>query len=71
VLEQIDRRASRRPDDSLSYSRQKVARFLQPNAETRVGGFDLAQRLEGPYSKPIARYLQAHAQRGGLIELAG
>jgi putative DNA primase/helicase len=56
VLELIDTRASRRPDDSLNYSRQKVARFLSRTAATRVGGYSLDQRKDGPPAKQVAYY---------------
>jgi hypothetical protein len=57
VLELIDTKSSRRPDGSLTYSRQKVARWLSHAVNTRVGGFVLKQSMAaGAPSKPIACY---------------
>jgi hypothetical protein len=56
VIEQIDIKAFRKPDNTLQFSRQRVARFLDAHKSTRVGGYALIQTKSGKLSKPIAYY---------------
>jgi hypothetical protein len=56
VIELIDTKAFRRSDDSLQYSRQRVARFLSRHAKARVGGYALIKLADDTTSRPIARY---------------
>jgi hypothetical protein len=56
VIEQIDIKAVRKADNTLQFSRQRVARFLDAHKSTRVGGYALIQTKSGKLSKPIAYY---------------
>jgi hypothetical protein len=58
VIQQIDAKATRKPDGSLQFSRQRVANFLSSHAGTRIGGYTFTKTEdgEGPPSRRVALY---------------
>jgi hypothetical protein len=56
VIELIDTKSGRKPDGTLHFSRQRVARFLTLHVGTRVSGYSLAKIMLGPPSKEVAHY---------------
>jgi hypothetical protein len=56
VIELIDYKASWRKDGSLSFNRQRVARFLAAHINTRVGGYLLEQIKDTSLERPLAHY---------------
>jgi hypothetical protein len=56
VIELIDPRASWKKDGTLSFNRQRVARFLAAHTDTRVGGYRLEQKKDDTITRPLAYY---------------
>jgi hypothetical protein len=54
VIEHIDPKASRKSDGKPQFSRQQVARFLDRNANARIGGYVLEQNKDTTKTRPIA-----------------
>jgi hypothetical protein len=64
VIRVIDEKAGFH-DGQLRFSRQFVARWLRDHTNTRVGGYALTRRDEGPPSKPIHKYRLEFEDAGG------
>jgi hypothetical protein len=56
VIEFIDDKAVRKPDDSLQFSRQRVTAWLQGTAGVCLGGYALRQIKDTHRTRPVSRY---------------
>jgi hypothetical protein len=57
VIELIDQKATWKKDGNLQFNRQRVARFLAVNTNTRIGGYRLEQVKDTALTRPLASYI--------------